>query len=52
MSETRSGWRGFSWQARAKRSAPHLPHAGLTSLTIGALGVVFGAIGTLSLIHI
>jgi KUP system potassium uptake protein len=45
MSETRSARRGVAAQEPAREGA-YLPHAGLASLTIGALGVVFGAIGT------
>jgi KUP system potassium uptake protein len=46
MSKTRSARRGFAWQARGQRRGTRFPHAGATSLTVSALGVVFGAIGT------
>ncbi len=46
MSETRSARRGVAAQEPANEGGGHPPHAGATSLTIGALGVVFGDIGT------
>ena len=46
MSETRSARRGVAAQEPAKRAARISRTRGFASLTIGALGVVFGDIGT------